>query len=584
MTSPSAFVSGVAKVSWFLLIGEWTMNLPRAVNGVLIQTHSTGGYGTGFVYNEDEGQILMSGTTFADKLFGEGPEESNIGMGCFVIVADENRWEDWTTKALSNPQICMGGAVVVKHAGFGVTVVMGPKQQQQHGTSSVLQTVQYFGDIIEQTKSHPLPTNTVPVAGVAGEATFVYLALQSASGTVWNSDVPGENNLGALLKYLESYTLPYYPGPVLSDKSPGVPQLVKIDVSTGGREFETSFLTVGDQSAGAIVTALEYTKDELIVVGSTNGSGPAYGEYDDDEDWDGYITFIDPDSGIINDSLRIQSADGNDYIQDVCWNGGNDLFLVGTTDGIMQGIHAAGVFLIKMDLTNKSIVWKQQYFSGMDTVSGHKCVVGTSSETGEESVFVGGNTMHDLLVSDGEIRQTATQDVFVTKISSRGGEKLWTQQLNTSPRKGEGRLDEIVGLEVHRSGKVHVMINSMNVFEGTTDIFLLDMLPEDGKNDLLGFYAVDSSDFEAGELGDDDEIPIISGPITDNGGVHLTIIIGAIAVPILLGIIVFGPRFLSIRNIEYTTRQLSKVYDDQVSKGYDDQEETTITIEDREIV
>jgi hypothetical protein len=353
------------------------------------------------------------------------------------------------------------------------------------------------------------------------------------------------------------------------------PQILKMHATSGTVEYHHTFNLTSGQ---ATITSIQHSQANnlLIVAGMTNGVGPVFGSNQvGGDDWDGYVAFLDSETGNVVDSLRIPSQAGkDDSIQDLCVTE-TDLFLVGTTQGRIEGIHEKGVFLIKMDLASRNTMWKRQLHSGIDRVQGLHCAVSSENTdgngNGNGNVYVAGITSYDLDHDQEEFMvPAATQDVFVTALDRATGGTLWTQQLDTSKRHGDDRDDSVAAMEINpKTLNPTVLLNSMNIQNEWNDIFLLDLRPEDGANELAS-YMMSIDDDELLELDSLEESFDLENDVTDTDttttnddnnnkegvGVNQQIIAVAIVVPLLLFFAVFGMKWAMHRtDIEATGKQ-----------------------------
>jgi hypothetical protein len=423
---------------------------------------------------------------------------------------------------------------VAEHSGYGVAVVFGPDGD----TKNDLQTVDYFSNFATPgtVKAYSLPELTIPVASVAGDGPDVFLGLHETDGIALTFGENNQNHLQSLLMYWEQLTVPQAVASRKSTSS-GQPELFKINSFTGAQEFHVQWKKYGDGvgAMAATISAMTTTNDYLIVAGSVNGKGDANGPYgvdaDDDDDWDGYVTFADKETGELADDKRAMRFDfpagKNDYVNDICVLG-SFLFVVGTTEGIAEGIHKGGAFVVKINLETSEIIWQRQIAG--NTVTGLACAV--TSQT----LFVGGTTSIDLENNSLDV-PSATQDVFVTAMDPDIGQSLWIKQIDTSSEETDNnRADQMVGIDLSPQGNANVMVNSMNILKGLNDIFFFDMNKDTGANALQSPISDDNTDAKD----DTNGIPNNTVDDDDNDNNNQTTIAIAIALPLSLVVLVFG--------------------------------------------
>jgi hypothetical protein len=225
-------------------------------------------------------------------------------------------------------------------------------------------------------------------------------------------------------------------------------------------------------------------RDTVLVAGSSNGYGSALGSGYSSQDWDGFLTKVDPQTGVIDDvdgvtarhSVRIQTQPQmDDYVHAICVLD-DKVYVVGTTEGRMEGATAGGAFMIKYDIDTLQVSWKRQI---PGNVQGKHCGVS------EEFVYIGGNVGKGLSIEEG-VKQAYLQDVFVSQLSSETGSISWTRQF------GSHRDDSLESLVVDKAGNAVVCGNSMehaylpsSLFSPANDVFILSLDKLDGAHQEL---------------------------------------------------------------------------------------------------
>jgi hypothetical protein len=541
------------------------------VGAFLVQSQGSGGWGTGLARDPQSNKLIVVGTTFADSFWDvtvKGKDstttaDTDTDTDCFVAIGDAPTGE-FTRQVLQAPELCVGGTVVLKHQGYGVAVVVGPSSSSsssEEGTQNVLQTLDYFANVVTPGFSQPytLPAQTIPVATAPGETSFLFIGLHDTRGHVYThgstNTYSSGNALQALLTFWKSMSEPEAIAATSSS-----PQVLKINAITGSTAFQveltasTGSATISEMLQLSNTAVTGNAAHLLIVAGSTNGSGNAFGTAAAatttdalDADWDGYVTFLDPMTGdLALDSsgvahVRIASQAGkDDHVTSLCVSetgtGNNEhLFIVGTTQGIVQGIHAEGAFVMKMDLETREIIWKVQ-MSG-DQVEGLACTVS------ESTVFLGGATHVDLDSNANTKIPSQTPDAFIAAVDVATGQVQWIQQLDTSLEEGDSRTELIVDMDLNPLGNVVVLLNSMNLEKGLNDIFLLDLNKDTGANDL-GLLKSDHVIPTLGDEGEEDE--------------ERAITIVAIVLPVVLAFLVFGISWMRHQTEIETVSQSTK--------------------------
>jgi len=216
------------------------------------------------------------------------------------------------------------------------------------------------------------------------------------------------------------------------------------------------------------------------VAGSTNGDGDSFGvDPDQEDDWDGYVAFVNTLTGALESSVRIASQAGkNDFIQDICVYG-DYMYMVGTTEGTLDlgssNDAGGGAFVLKMDLRSLDFEYKL-------TISGMKEAVKCVATA--EGAYVGFYVSKTASVPEAVIN---SQDVVVTKFGAdlRDSDAIWSHWLDTTEANSNDiRQDFLVGMEVLDSGNVAILLNSVNLEAGLNDIVVLDLDKDTGVNDL----------------------------------------------------------------------------------------------------
>eukprot|EP00339_Tiarina_fusa_P013152 CAMPEP_0116999920 /NCGR_PEP_ID=MMETSP0472-20121206/2453_1 /TAXON_ID=693140 ORGANISM="Tiarina fusus, Strain LIS" /NCGR_SAMPLE_ID=MMETSP0472 /ASSEMBLY_ACC=CAM_ASM_000603 /LENGTH=716 /DNA_ID=CAMNT_0004699477 /DNA_START=290 /DNA_END=2440 /DNA_ORIENTATION=+ len=189
----------------------------------------------------------------------------------------------------------------------------------------------------------------------------------------------------------------------------------------------------------------------LIVVGSTAGSGPAFGESDDENYTHGFVTKIDPNNGRVWEAgvgstaksqvrLSLGGAGAfsdelaNTYVMGVCSanRDATHIYVVGMTHPPNGGMSAP--FLAKMDATTLEQVWLQQLEEASSNAYGLACGVDG------DHVYMAG-----IIEDGGTIASSTTSqggdDVFVVQLSDADAGQQpvvqWIRQVGSS---GDDRL------------------------------------------------------------------------------------------------------------------------------------------------
>lgn len=204
------------------------------------------------------------------------------------------------------------------------------------------------------------------------------------------------------------------------------------------------------------------------------------------QDWDGFLTKVDSETGVIDDeegveawhSVRIKTQpEMDDYVHAICVSG-DKVYVVGTTEGIMEGTAIGGAFMIKYDMDTLQALWTTQI---PGKVHGKLCGVTEDDDV----VYIGGNVAEGLSIEEG-VKIASLQDGFVSQLSAVDGHISWTRQF------GSHRDDTLESMVVDNDGNVVVCGNSLehayipsSMFSPANDIFILSLDKLDGAHQDL---------------------------------------------------------------------------------------------------
>jgi hypothetical protein len=198
----------------------------------------------------------------------------------------------------------------------------------------------------------------------------------------------------------------------------------------------------------------------LIVAGSTRGISDGYGPgVGGDED--GYISFIDKDTGqllditssaasagnLVRNSARIGTFD-DDIITGICndFSDPNSFFVVGATQGAFEDALAddAGptlsnislqAFVVKMNIDSLTAQWTRHFPAFSGTTDGSSEAYAMSCVVDGDTVFVTGN-----VEKDGSMYSAATEeklesrrgaDIWIASMEKQLGDVQWMKQIGT---------------------------------------------------------------------------------------------------------------------------------------------------------
>ncbi len=422
-------------------------------------------------------RLMTVSTAFYDATNAIGVD-GMINTYCEVLSADVTG--HWVQFPLENPQLCVGGVLILQD-NDGVGVIVG-----MDGNQTKLYNINEIGlDTPTPGATHTILEGKIPVAVDFGnpEDDYVYVAMHDIGDDIVSTGFGTDrvSSLMGMMSYWEKYTNPVLLAQGTSNKH--VPYITKLKPSTG----EVGWLGIYEVIQGsATIAAMTYVEFSLIACGSTNGSGDTVG-YDEDGDWDGYVTFlnpvtgnvdmvfVDPDTGLSEDRghIRIQSDEGgkNDYVNDMCLIGTDNLYVVGTTDGVFAGGSPGGAFVVKIDIQRRAIV-EQLQLSGSDKT-------GLKIACSDTHVYVGGH----VIIEDTSTLQEQ-QNIYVASYDAALSEMQWSVEIDTTPYYGEPRRNQLVELEFNPAGDVNVLLNSQVLATGVNDIIFMDLQGGTGANEI----------------------------------------------------------------------------------------------------
>lgn len=534
------------------------------IQALLVRSDGSGGLATGMTYDPESETLVIVGTTYAKDFWGIQQENLEDKGECFVAVGDLKILEnpEFIRSTFPRPAYCFGSIEISND------LMVNEKGNSDHAVSyygvyldgetsspeGFLDTMQYTTRFIESSSfdsPYTVPAGLLPVTVTSSkfDPESVYLGLHNPRESFGSGGGGAEASeiLAGLLSDWWSSTSPLQMRHALDSTftpAPMVPQLRKIDVVTGELLYAITLETY-DESATAMISEIlfspvtssaETRMPPLIVVGSTNSANSVdslFGTSDSaltsgKGDFDGYIFFLEADgSGPSTDpgtgkwAWRVASTgDNDDFIEGACLSPDQQfLFVVGSTEGIIEGIHSGGAFVIKYDLSIGEMVWQYQVTG--DQVQGLLCTAD------DDAVYLGGVTESDLWESPGKLSSSQSPDAFVAKIID--GTAQWIRPLDTTlEEQGELRREWITGMEMTNQGNILVLLNSINLESGASDVFLVDLDPEKGDNDLYGAvnYAGEGID--------------TFNSLSKRSRAENEVNIAAIVIPLILGLSVFG--------------------------------------------
>jgi hypothetical protein len=221
----------------------------------------------------------------------------------------------------------------------------------------------------------------------------------------------------------------------------------------------------------------------LVIVGSTRGSGPAFGEESGNGDMDGFMTKLHVENGSFlaqgenaRAVHRLDSINHNDeWVTHVCapprtglGSGGAPevFYVVGATTGQLDSaaplplegeFHA---FISKIDLITLDTIWTKQLVAPDGTAFALGCVVSSDHSL----VYVGGG-LEDGAALATEI-SAGGDDFFVAQFRTDDGTLIWVHQVGTS---GDDWLAHGTGMAVDKFDNVVVFGDTTGALYRTLD-------------------------------------------------------------------------------------------------------------------
>lgn len=244
-----------------------------------------------------------------------------------------------------------------------------------------------------------------------------------------------------------------------------------VTTKTVVEKFEQNWFASFDtteQSRVQVAAMIEFKKETLLIAGSTDGEGEAYGakQHSSSHGLDGFITKVqilgdnsDSNSTTIGEvvshettALRLASTTRNkdDVVASMCQDPGftDDVYIVGTTEGhFAQSLHKPhgkrSAFIAKLDPESMRIDWIQQIGGTHrnDAVHGMTCTVTN------DGVWIGGMAEDGTAIEGAEPvdRPHGGQDIFVAKLLISSGEIQFLRQLGSTEDDVLARKGGLVG-------------------------------------------------------------------------------------------------------------------------------------------
>jgi hypothetical protein len=338
----------------------------------------------------------------------------------------------------------------------------------------------------------------------------VFVATMTSESSAVNEGIGAESSIpnltpGGDLKYGNDYAMT-----IESLRLASSPE------DTSGHSFTEAsslwkkpFGVAGDTSGvGAIVNQIIFHgDDELVVVGSTQGSGFAFGEAMD-VTMAGFIAKFHPDHGQLQLSRRFQiemeSANMHTNVESICQDDQDpdSIYIVGSYQN--EGESKRVPFVAKLTASSLDSIWEQTFPATSNAYAlgcGVSQYSGASNGNNGSVVYVAG-----VVEDGGEIMGKTTShgqdDVFVVQLSTHDGTAFWMKQIGTSgnDRLARGGGGLIVLDEIDGSGGVLLMGDTTGNLYSTSsqasEVFIVRM---DSQGKTPDSFEVSGMDYSQGQ-------------------------------------------------------------------------------------
>lgn len=555
----------------------------------MIRSDGSGGVATSMTYDVATGQVVIVGTIYETTFWKTAKQHEDDVMECFVAVGGNLNTNLDNYEKVNFLKSTLGGGRYRDSSCWGVEPLRSSSGSIGTATSSATAATYlgihfdhddtssdaprpFFDDLTYTSQflqvggtgdGVELPRTLVPLSMTSdSESLFVALeTVSSLSSILANNDGTSTTTLETIYRTIWTLSNPIQLQQIFGDGDSSsssssssnldlarFPQIRKFKAATGETEFGLDLVRMlhPDDYQTAISYSYSLAKifrptkrNVLIVVGSTNAprsssiTDSSATESTTSTSMDGFLLFINPVDGKIlsepwrmNDDISSSLLYNKDTIlQGACISPNEDyLYLVGT----MRNDNAipSAAFCLQYDLATNTPQWTH--------VSTGTGVQGLMCTATDDAVYMGGVSTSDLWESPGPDSPTLSpDDAFVVKMNAVNTEKEntaeWIRPLDTSILETQDlRREWITGMEMTAEGHLLVLLNSMDLSRNINEVFLVDLHPEMGENDL--FHALNYAP-------PSHAIPSFSS-LVQNISVEDQVNLLAILLPITLGLIV----------------------------------------------
>jgi len=266
---------------------------------------------------------------------------------------------------------------------------------------------------------------------------------------------------------------------------------------------------------GLVVKRDSNGKELVIVAGSTRGRGRAYGDVDENDDEDGFVTILDANSGFYTGSSTREGTDEDDVVGGICDDPSDPdaFYIVGATEGLMGSQQAAPSLIENGQMSSGSL---QPFVRKASIGLGSSWTVqwaalppretsppppsfsyATSCSVSGDTIYVAG-TVHggaSMVQGDTQLPSQGGNDVWIASLDKNSGQVHWLTQLGSA---GDEQLASHGGIVVNKQGNPLILGDTTgNMFRSripggsdtTTDMFAMSLDANTGNpldNNFLG--------------------------------------------------------------------------------------------------
>eukprot|EP00339_Tiarina_fusa_P025486 CAMPEP_0117006464 /NCGR_PEP_ID=MMETSP0472-20121206/6683_1 /TAXON_ID=693140 ORGANISM="Tiarina fusus, Strain LIS" /NCGR_SAMPLE_ID=MMETSP0472 /ASSEMBLY_ACC=CAM_ASM_000603 /LENGTH=1198 /DNA_ID=CAMNT_0004707937 /DNA_START=301 /DNA_END=3897 /DNA_ORIENTATION=+ len=399
-------------------------------------------YAGGLVYDAAQNVFYATGATYQPLDDGDTTARTTtplVNSACFLTVLNDVL-EPTNTKLYDEPDVtgaCSALSLDASVPGTSVFVA-GFEERDGRAVGGVFETdiLMGTGEIIGGYSLNGQRPVTYPVA-VAADGSFIYVLRMTSTDDTINSEAASAGDMpnwtsGGIPKFGSEYfmTVERLGKPPLK-----VATLTQEFVATGNKP---------DVYAGGLLVH----ETGVYVVGSTRGSGAAFGEGNGSDD--GFITRLSIDSLSIDATARIGDPNVDDMISGICADPSDPsaIFVVGGT--IVRGGALAPTISRISTTETLETQWTEVLgvLPANDSSEAEPSAYALSCEVDGDVLYVAGH------VGDGTLMSGATQsfggyDVFLAQLMTGSGDVLSVQQVGST---GDEELSRGNGLTLDASG------------------------------------------------------------------------------------------------------------------------------------